>query len=472
MRRLPTGLIVWAAAVLVTGCRTFPAVPTMSEAARDLTPYDLRLGLMLTDETKAFLKQAASAPQMVGSFPTIPLRPFDETVGALDRGFKVVMAVDSLEKARVSGADLIGVLDLAAQDNKAGFVGNVKFGIKAAVRFETLDGKPIESIQAEWMNKKGMFAQTARYIGSAAVSYRLMERLAGSSALAKFEKTAARSRMRRRRTSPRVRARKSRPGVRSKADSPSYRARKDPDSFALVVGIGEYQNVAEARFAGRDAWAFRKHLLALGVPVGNVLYIDGQRAGRTAIEKYLESWLPRNVRESSRVYFYFAGHGAPDAAAKKPYLLPWDGDPKFLKTTGYPLDKLYKNLNKLKAREIVVVLDACFSGAGGRSVLAEGTRPLVMKAGVKAAAAGRVVVIQAAQPDQVTGFDERQGHGLFTLALLRGLNRAKGRATLRELFDGALPEVQASARREGREQTPSLAGGGADLPLSRTLGAP
>ena len=33
----------------------------------------------------------------------------------------------------------------------------------------------------------------------------------------------------------------------------------------------------------------------------------------------------------------------------------------------------------LKAKEVIVAMDACFSGAGGRSVLAKGARPLVMQ---------------------------------------------------------------------------------------------
>ena len=58
--------------------------------------------------------------------------------------------------------------------------------------------------------------------------------------------------------------------------------------------------------------------------------------------------------------------------------MPYDGDPSFIEQTGYPLKKLYESLNKLPAKEIIVALDSCFSGAGGKSVIAKGARPLVM----------------------------------------------------------------------------------------------
>jgi len=59
-------------------------------------------------------------------------------------------------------------------------------------------------------------------------------------------------------------------------------------------------------------------------------------------------------------------------------MVPFDGDPNYLAVTGYPLKRLYENLGKLPVAEVTVVLDAYFSGSGGRSVIAKGARPLVM----------------------------------------------------------------------------------------------
>lgn len=101
-------------------------------------------------------------------------------------------------------------------------------------------------------------------------------------------------------------------------------------------------------------------------------------ATKSAIEKTIEAWLKNKTKSDSRVFIYYSGHGAPEAKTGDAYIIPFDRDPNYLEVTGYPLKRLYDNLGKLQAKEVVVALDACFSGSGGRSVLAEGARPLVM----------------------------------------------------------------------------------------------
>lgn len=49
-----------------------------------------------------------------------------------------------------------------------------------------------------------------------------------------------------------------------------------------------------------------------------------------------------------------------------------------------------------------MALDACFSGAGGRSVLAERTRPLVSKVDQDFNAPGPVVVLTASAGEEIT----------------------------------------------------------------------
>ena len=85
------------------------------------------------------------------------------------------------------------------------------------------------------------------------------------------------------------------------------------------------------------------------------------------------------MKANSTLFVYYSGHGAPDVKTGDAYLVPWDGDPKFLKSTALPLTKLYSDLAKTKAKRVIVALDACFSGAGGRSELAKGARPLIAK---------------------------------------------------------------------------------------------
>jgi len=73
--------------------------------------------------------------------------------------------------------------------------------------------------------------------------------------------------------------------------------------------------------------------------------------------------------------------------------LPIDGDPQYLEDTAYPINRLYEKLNSINAKQVIVAIDACFSGAGGRSVLAKGTRPLVMEVDTGHITSGKIVYL-------------------------------------------------------------------------------
>lgn len=250
------------------------------------------------------------------------------------------------------------------------------------------------------------------------------------------------------------------PPVASDVDSFQRRLPERPDDFALIVGIERYETLPKADFGERDAATFRRYVLGLGVPEENVISLMGPKATKTGITKYLEEWLPRNVVAGSRVYFFYSGHGAPDAATGAAYLVPYDGDPTFLQSSGYPLPRLYEKLQALKAREVVVALDSCFSGAGGRSVIAKGARPLVT-AVATAPVGPKLSVLAASSSDEISGSMDDQGHGLFTYYLLKGLRgdadaNGDGHLDLGELHAYVEKAVQRAARRQNREQTPQL----------------
>lgn len=249
--------------------------------------------------------------------------------------------------------------------------------------------------------------------------------------------------------------------VTSDVDETPRKSAVRADDFALVIGIEKYQSVPSALYGERDAAAFRNYALgALGVPEENVIYLIGPRATRTGIAKYIEEWLPKNVDEKSRVYVYYSGHGAPDPVKGHAYLIPWDGDPSFLESTAYPVSKLYENLQKLKAKQVLVALDSCFSGAGGRSVLAKGARPLVTVADTALPPDPKLSVLTASSGEEIAGSLDEQGHGIFTYYLLKGLKGeaagADGHVTLSSLQSYISQSVKRAARRQNREQTPQL----------------
>ncbi len=246
-------------------------------------------------------------------------------------------------------------------------------------------------------------------------------------------------------------------------DFPRTAAAPRPKDFALVVGIESYRGIPKADFGENDAKRMRAHLEALGVPSPNIILLTGQAASKSDLAKYLQEWLPANVSPESRVYFYYSGHGAPDPQTGSAYLVPWDGDPAFPKSTAYSVAQVYQDLEKLPAKEAVVMLDACFSGAGGRSVLAPGARPLVSVAESSPAPSGKVAVVAAAGPNEIAGGLELRKHGLFSYFLMRGLagaadSDADKSVSLGELRGYLGAEVPKAARRSNREQSPRVTG--------------
>ncbi|MCG2813467.1 MAG: ankyrin repeat domain-containing protein, partial [Thermodesulfovibrionales bacterium] len=171
------------------------------------------------------------------------------------------------------------------------------------------------------------------------------------------------------------------PAIKSDVDElPAMQAKPNKNAYAIVIGVEKYrQKLPKADFADNDARIMAEYLTkVMGYPEENIVMLINDRALKSDMEKYFEKWLSNNVEKESTVFVYYSGHGAPNPKTGDAYLVPYDGDPSFIEETGYPLKRLYAKLDKLPAREIIVVLDSCFSGAGGRSVLAKGARPLVM----------------------------------------------------------------------------------------------
>lgn len=248
--------------------------------------------------------------------------------------------------------------------------------------------------------------------------------------------------------------------IHSDVDVPRYRIDARPDDFAIVVGVEKYDDdLPAAAFSESDAKAMRAHLLALGFPERNVIMLTNSSASRAGLVKNIERRLPEIVHDDSTVFFYYSGHGAPDPVTGKAYLVPFDGDPAYLEDTAYPVERLYRKLGSLKVKQVIVALDSCFSGAGGRSVLAKGTRPLVTKIN-EGQVPANVIALTASGASQIAGALDDQGHGAFTYFLLKGLNGAaeddQGHVTVSSLFDYLKPKVEDAARRENRDQTPRL----------------
>jgi uncharacterized caspase-like protein len=122
---------------------------------------------------------------------------------------------------------------------------------------------------------------------------------------------------------------------------------------------------------------------------------------------------------------------------------------------------LYKILSDLPAKRVIVVLDTCFSGAGGRSVISKGTRPMLIKVDGPQIGGPNLVVLTAAAGNQVSSAYMDKRHGLFTYYFLKGLQgeadaNKDHTVELQELSAYLKANVEAIARRMNVDQSPQL----------------
>jgi hypothetical protein len=233
-----------------------------------------------------------------------------------------------------------------------------------------------------------------------------------------------------------------------------------PNAYALVVGIEKYRDVPPPVGARADAEQFaRLASRTLGVPEAHVRLLLDEHATRGDLEKAL-AWLELNVPLGGRIYFFYSGHGAPDTLSGGAYVLPYDGDPAALDQTAIPLSRLTERLSKTRASDSVAFVDACFSGAGGRSVLPKGARPLVR---VQAPSPARgVALLSSAGSTEISSATPDGSNGLFSKYLLQALGEAVAdqdgdyQISLEELKAFVEPRVSREARLQNRVQTPTL----------------
>jgi hypothetical protein len=243
----------------------------------------------------------------------------------------------------------------------------------------------------------------------------------------------------------------------------------NPRRWALVIGVEKYRQTVGADFARRDATVFREYARKrLGVPPENIVLLLDEDATKANLEVELKDRLPRRVRAGDEIVFYFAGHGLADPATRQPFLLPADGNPESLAVSGVSLEVLYGALGSLPAARVVVFLDACFSGPTARGAevqpLLAQARPGTLVVVDPILAAKNLVVLAAAQGNQVSNSVSEIGHGLFTYHLLKGLSGVAdtdrdGRIRFGELAAYVRDAVDQAARlRFGgtRSQTPTI----------------
>lgn len=252
---------------------------------------------------------------------------------------------------------------------------------------------------------------------------------------------------------------------------PAVGTNTDHKKWAIVIGVEKYRRAPSVPYAQRDAQAVYEYFTRLfRIPAENCFALFDEQATLGEFLDLFEDRLPSLVRKGDTVYCYFAGHGVPDIGEQTPYLLPYDGKPSNPKRTAYASADLYASLGRLKAKNVFVFLDACFSGSAGRSsdqkLLFKGARPGVVQIKDQILAQKNLALFAAAESNQISNAYQEKKHGLFTYFLLKGLggksaHNSDGMIRVKDLADYVKTNVHTISRRFGANlaQTPVVKGG-------------
>ncbi len=245
------------------------------------------------------------------------------------------------------------------------------------------------------------------------------------------------------------------------------------NAIAIVIGVEKYQNVAAAPYAANDADIMKRYFeQRLGIDKDRIFISKDQEVNGFFFTKAFDAekgLLAKYVKPGETdVFVFYSGHGMPNKNADQTYLFPVDGEKEFLETQGYPITKFYENLNKLNAKSVTVILDACFSGASrGTEQIKE--QNLIAAKGIKLkitkpwTAYSNFTVINSSSGEETSlGFDQSRT-GLFTYYLAAGLKGEadkdkNGEITLGELKEYVQSNVITVSRRISGTQTPEFYG--------------
>lgn len=239
---------------------------------------------------------------------------------------------------------------------------------------------------------------------------------------------------------------------------------QETKDWGLVIGIEDYASLPTVDFAKRDAYIVREYFVkVMGVPEENIVTLTDSNATRARIEGFLKDYFPANIEKGANLYVYYAGHGAPDMDKGEPYLVPYDGDTRFIEKTGYRLKNFYADLDKLKVKTVFVFLDSCFSGVASRAteMLTEGARPALIHVEDVTVKSEDLISLTGSEAGQISNAYPETQHGLFTYFLLKGLRgeadaNADSLVSVKEVYNYVKDNVVKISRRMGKEQTPFI----------------
>jgi len=234
--------------------------------------------------------------------------------------------------------------------------------------------------------------------------------------------------------------------------------KRNVNSYALVVGINNYNENTNVDYADFSALAFEELAhKTFGLPKENIITLLNDKASSGQLKAKLE--LVKELAErGSNLYVYFAGHGVPGKDGST-YLLPSDmsADSIHLEPN-LKLDTIYKRLSQSLASNVYVFMDSCFSGKDDTGkLLYKGVAPVLRIQKTKVESKKLTIFTAGKSTDFANDYKDKK-HRLFSYHLISELS--KGNRSLKMVYENIRRSVKRSSLMKGigYKQVPQLYG--------------
>jgi hypothetical protein len=244
------------------------------------------------------------------------------------------------------------------------------------------------------------------------------------------------------------------------------RGSRNENGVAVVIGIEKYQTLPYALYADKDANAIERYLVeTFGFSKSNIVLLLNEEATLSKIRTELlgKKLEKRIVDGATDLFVFFSGHGFPNISEKAMYFAPYDCDKTDIEQTGIALNEIFQKLEKLKLRNLNVVLDACFSGyeKGHPDKFLIAAKPAALVIKSPELLMQNSALFYSSSNDQVSSWIQEKKHGIFTYYFLKGLQGdadADGNReiSIKEMELYLSSKVPREARNLGIEQTPQV----------------
>ena len=194
------------------------------------------------------------------------------------------------------------------------------------------------------------------------------------------------------------------------------------NSYALIIGINEYEHVDKLNYAVQDAEAIKNLLVSnFNFPKEHIIMLTDKEATLDNIRTKLFE-VATSVNEKDRLLVYYAGHGETydlKSGGERGYLIPVDGNLNNIFATCLPMSDIKEVANVTEAKHVLFLVDACYGGllaVDARSI--SKTTPGYIDKITRDNA--RQIITAGGKGEQVIEKSE-WGHSAFAKNLLHGL---------------------------------------------------